>query len=112
MELEVIPLMQYFPEKQRPVLFDVNCSIPSLKSFSLSKNDNIEVTIFYDPAPDGFQPILQQVHVPASKPKHPEFSTKIRIKLNDNGLTNLEDAILLEDYIEEVKVPKEKPKQE
>lgn len=59
MEIEAMSLNQYFPEKQRPVLFDYNCSIPSVKSFNLQKNDHIELTVFYDPVPDGFYPILQ-----------------------------------------------------
>lgn len=109
MEVESASLTQYFPEKQRPVLFDYNCGIPSTKSFNLSRTDNIELTLFYDPAPQGFQSIIQQVRIPAVKPSHPEFHTKIRIKLNQNGLCNLEDVHLIEEYMEEVKVPKEKP---
>ena len=86
MDVESLSLVQYFPEKQRPILFDYNYSIPSVKSFSLSKNDNIEVTVFYDPIPEGFPPIITQIRIPASRPKYAEFQTKIRIKLNPNGL--------------------------
>jgi hypothetical protein len=40
------------------VLFDTNNAIPSVKSFSLMKLEPIEITLFYDPVPEGFQPIL------------------------------------------------------
>ena len=49
------------------------------------------------------------MRIPAVKPTHPEFHTKIKIKLNQNGLCNLEDVNLIEEFMEEVKVPKEKP---
>lgn len=49
--------------------------------------------------------IIEQVRIPASKPKYPEYQTKIRISLNPNGLINLEDVSLLEDYMEDEKVP-------
>jgi len=59
MEIETASLTNFFPEKQRPVLFDSNCAIPSLKSFNLSRTEPVELTLFYDPPPPGFQPILQ-----------------------------------------------------
>jgi len=54
MDIEGTTLTNFFPEKQRPLLFDNNCSIPSLKSFNLTRTENVEVTIFYDPVPPGF----------------------------------------------------------
>jgi heat shock protein 4 len=79
--------------------------IPSLKSFNLTKTDPVEITLFYDPTPPGFSPIIQQIRVPSVKHKHAEFHTKIRIRLDHNGLTHLEDVTLLEEFMEEVKVP-------
>jgi heat shock protein 4 len=58
MEIESSSLTNIFPEKQRPILFDNNCGIPSLKSFNLTRTEPIEVTLFYDPPPPGYQPII------------------------------------------------------
>ncbi|KAM3138385.1 hypothetical protein pb186bvf_009471 [Paramecium bursaria] len=102
----------YFPEKQCKLLFDQNCVIPAVKSFSLMKTEAIEVTLFYEPTPPGFQPILQQIRIPPQKSVHPEHSTKIKIKLNHNGLLSLEEVVFIEEFMEEVKVPIEKPKVE
>ncbi|CAD8045519.1 unnamed protein product [Paramecium sonneborni] len=104
-------LVRCFPEKQCKVLFDQNNAIPSVKSFSLLKTEPIEITLFYDPVPEGFQAILQQIRVPSQNPKHPDHSTKIKILLNHNGLLQLEEIVLQEEFMEEVKVPIEKPKQ-
>jgi heat shock protein 4 len=53
MEVENSTITHLFPEKQRPVLFDNNCLVPSLKSFNLTKHEPVELTLFYDPVPAG-----------------------------------------------------------
>ncbi|CAD8139686.1 unnamed protein product [Paramecium octaurelia] len=103
-------LVRCFPEKQCKVLFDQNNPIPSIKSFALLKTEPIEITLFYDPVPEGFQAVLSQIRVPPQNPKHQEHSTKIKILLNHNGLLQLEEIVLQEEFMEEVKVPIEKPK--
>ncbi|CAD8054922.1 unnamed protein product [Paramecium sonneborni] len=103
-------LLKCFPEKQCKILFDQNNPIPSIKSFNLMKTQPIEITLFYDPIPQGFDPILYQIQIPHLVAKHKEHSTKIKILLNQNGLINLEEVVFQEEYMEDVKVPVEKPK--
>ncbi|CAD8077171.1 unnamed protein product [Paramecium sonneborni] len=103
-------LLNCFPERQCKILYDQNNPIPSIKSFALMKTQPIEITLFYDPVPQGFDPILKQIYVPPIIAKHKEHSTKVKILLNQNGLINLEEVLFQEEYMEEIKVPIEKAK--
>ncbi|CAK94865.1 unnamed protein product (macronuclear) [Paramecium tetraurelia] len=103
-------LARCFPEKQCKILFEQNNPIPSIKSFTLMKTQPIQLTLFYDPVPQGFDPIIQQVQVPPLVPKHKEHTTKIKVLLDQNGLLNLEEVVLIEEFMEDVKVPVEKQK--
>jgi hypothetical protein len=44
------------------------------------------------------------VKIPATKPKEEDYGIKIRIKLTDNGLLQVTDCNLIEDYTVEEKV--------
>ncbi|CAD8139164.1 unnamed protein product [Paramecium pentaurelia] len=103
-------LVKCFPEKQCKILFEQNNPIPCIKSFALMKTQPIQITLFYDPVPQGFDPIIQQIQIPPLVAKHKEHSTKIKILLNQNGLLNLEEVVFLEEFMEDVKVPVEKQK--
>lgn len=93
------------PEKQRATLFDKGCSIPNVKSLTFSKDDAIKFTLFYDPVPPGTDDILGDYCISPSKPKEKEFSTKLRVQLNHNGIVALDEATFQEDFTEEYQVP-------
>lgn len=80
-----------------------------MKSLTFNKCDQINIQLFYDPAPEGFNPLLAQYIVPAVQPKEEKFQNKIRIRLNQDGMVDFYDAALIEDYVEEQKIEIKKP---
>lgn len=92
------------------VFFDKGCSIPNVKSFTQHKNDGIKASIFYTSPPEGFDPLLSNFVISPCKPKEKEFSVKIKVKLDRDGLVHLEEAQLIEDYTVEEKIPVKKDK--
>lgn len=46
-----------------------------------------------------------------SQPKEPEFSVKIKVKIDPDGFVSINEASLTEEWTVEEKVLKEKPKQ-
>ncbi len=92
-------------EKQRATLFDKGCSIPNVKSLTFQRDDAIKFTLYYDPVPPGADDILGDYSIHPIKAKEKEFSTKLRVKLNHNGMIGLEEASLQEEYTEEYQVP-------
>jgi len=92
------------------LLFDKGCSIPNIKSLTFNKDQGIDFKLFYDPVPAGVCPMLAQYDIPAQSPKEKEFSVKVRVKLDKNGIVGIEDITLTEDYfVEEQVKPAEKP---
>lgn len=79
-------------EGKTSVLFDKGCSIPNLKSITQHKNDGINAHLFYTSPPEGFEASLASFTIAPCKPKETEFSVKMMIKLDKDGLVHLEEA--------------------
>ena len=92
------------------MLFDKGCSVPNLKSITQHKNDGINAHLFYTSPPEGFEASLANFVIAPCKPKETEFSVKMMIKLNKDGLVHLDEAQLIEDYNIEEKIPVKKDK--
>lgn len=54
MEIEGGSINHAFAEKQHPLIFDKNCSLPCTKTITFHKCDPMEITLYYDPIPAGF----------------------------------------------------------
>jgi len=91
-------------------LFPAGTTIPTVKSLNFKKSDGILLHLFYDPAPEGFDPILATYKILPHKPKEPDFSVKIRIKIDPEGFVSMSEASVTEEWSVEEKVLKEKPK--
>ena len=44
------------------------------------------MALFYDPAPNGFEPLLAKYSIEKGTVEEKEFNIKIRIKLDTNGI--------------------------
>lgn len=53
-------LSKMFPEKQCATLFAGSGKYPVTKSLRLERTEEVELTLFYDPVPSGFPPILRK----------------------------------------------------
>lgn len=97
-------------EGKTSVIFDKGCTVPNVKSITFNKNDGINVNLFYASPPEGFDAQLASFVISPCKPKETEFGVKIKVKLDKDGLVNLEEAQLVEDYTVEEKIPVKKDK--
>ncbi|KAL4435761.1 hypothetical protein ABPG74_015729 [Tetrahymena malaccensis] len=97
-------------EGKTSVIFDKGCTVPNVKSITFNKNDGINVSLFYANPPEGFDAQLANFVIAPCKPKETEFGVKIKVKLDKDGLVNLEEAQLVEDYTVEEKIPVKKDK--
>lgn len=97
-------------EGKTSVIFDKGCTVPNVKSITFNKNDGINVNLFYADPPEGFQAQLANFTIAPCKPKEADFGVKIKVKLDKDGLTLLEEAQLVEDYTVEEKIPVKKDK--
>ena len=93
------------------MLFSTKAAFPQLKSINFPKDGLIECKVFYDPVPIAGKKLLAHYMINRVAPKHEEFKTKLKIRLNINRMVELEGAELIEQYMKEVEVPiKEEPK--
>lgn len=99
---------------KHPTLFSTKASFPQLKSVNFPKDAKIECQIYYDPIPLGMSSgMLAHFMIKRKAPKHEQFKTKLKIRLNQNRMVELGGAELIETYMKEEKVPiKEEPKKE
>lgn len=81
-----------------------------MKSITFNRNDGININVFYADTPVGFDSQLASFVIAPCKPKETDFGVKIKIKLDKDGLVNLEEAQLVEDYTVEEKIPVKKDK--
>lgn len=95
-------------DNQRATLFKKGCVIPVTKSLNMTKKQNIELVLYNNPPVPGFEPLLARYLVKMQPPKEQDFSVKIKVNVNQNGLVQLDSASLNEDYMEEKRVKKEK----
>lgn len=99
------------PIKQRSILFDTGCNVPSVKAVSFHKEDAVEFRLFYDPVPIGAQEMLSTYVIHNPKPKHPDFKVKLRVHLTRDGIVEFDSSQLIEEW-EEEEAPKEGEKKE
>lgn len=78
---------------------------------NLNTTQNIEVVLYNNPVIPGFDPLLARYLVKMQPPKEKNFNIKVKIKLNSNGLLEVEGQ-LNEDYTEEKKVIVKEDKKE
>lgn len=90
------------PQKQTSILFDRNCPIPNVKSITFHREESVDFKLFYDPVPEGFDPLVAHFLIHNQKPKEIEYGIKLRVHLNRNSVVEFESAQLIEDYYEEV----------
>lgn len=57
---------------------------------NLNTTQNIEVVLYNNPPVPGFDPLLARYLVKMQAPKEKQFNIKVKIKLNSNGLLEVE----------------------
>lgn len=91
-------------------IFEKGCTIPNVKSITFNKSDGVNVNLFYNNPIEGFETQLANFVISPCKPKETEFGVKIKVKLDKDGLSSIEEAQLIEDYTAEEKIPIKKDK--
>jgi heat shock protein 4 len=102
------------PAKQTSILFSKGTAYPSVKAITFHEKDAplIDFKLTYDPIPEGADQLLSHFVVQNQKAKEEKYDVKVRILLNKDGIIECESASLIEEYFEDVVVPKdEKPKE-
>jgi len=95
-------------EKQTSILFPKGCIFPAVKAITFHRDDPmIAFKLKYDPIPQGADEGIAEYKILTQKPKEPEYGVKIRVHLTESGVIEFDSAQLLEDYYEEITVPKE-----
>jgi len=98
------------PIKQRSILFDSGCNVPSVKAVSFHKEDAVEFKLFYDPVPIGAQELLATYLIHNPKPSHSEFKVKLRVHLTRDGVVEFDSSQLIEEWEEDEPAPKDEKK--
>jgi len=99
MEIEAEPGME---NKRTAILFPEGCSVPTAKVMTFHQDKNIEISLSYDTQTlTGGSPLLARFIIQGKKSQRPDFSTKVRIALNHNGLLELDSAQLVEEFFED-----------
>eukprot|EP00331_Platyophrya_macrostoma_P004412 CAMPEP_0176425616 /NCGR_PEP_ID=MMETSP0127-20121128/11484_1 /TAXON_ID=938130 /ORGANISM="Platyophrya macrostoma, Strain WH" /LENGTH=788 /DNA_ID=CAMNT_0017806789 /DNA_START=42 /DNA_END=2408 /DNA_ORIENTATION=+ len=93
------------PIKQRSILFDAGCNVPSVKAVSFHKEDAVEFRLFYDPVPIGAQEVLATYVIHNPKPKETEFKVKLRVHLTRDGIVEFDSAQMIEEWEEDEEKP-------
>ena len=73
-------------------MFDKGCTIPNVKSITFTKNDGVNLSLFYDSPPEGFDAQLANYVIQPCKPKENTYSVKVRIKLDKNGIVAIDES--------------------
>jgi len=99
MEIEAEPGME---NKRTAILFPEGCSVPMAKVLTFHQDKNIEISLSYDTQTlTGGSPLLARYIIQGKKSQTPDFTTKVRIALNHNGLLELDSAQLVEEFFED-----------
>jgi hypothetical protein len=83
------------------VLFPQGCKIPSVKSLNFKKDDFLNIDLFYDHPELGQKSNICSFTFKPPRAKEQKFETKYKIRINENGLADVTEALLNEEFIEE-----------
>jgi hypothetical protein len=107
-------------------LFGEKNNFPSVKSMTFDgRKEPMDVAVAYanpELALAGIPTMLSRYHIEPPVPKHEKFALKLRVKLDHNSIPGLDTAEMVEEFMEEKKIPlkmaknpppkKEEPKKE
>lgn len=90
-------------------LFPVGNNFPSIKSLTFEgRTTPMDVGVSYNSEVDiveGIPKLLARYNITPPQPKEEKFALKLRVKLDQNQIPALDTVELIEDYMEEKKIP-------
>ena len=99
---------ELYPEKQGKMIFEQGCKVPTSKTIKFTRKEAIEILIEYEPFVNGFNKHIGYYVTKPQNPKEQTFGVSFKLKYNENGIVTFEDCNLVEQWVEETKVPKKK----